>query len=89
MATLLLAVPVVRLSSAMRSGVNTGGGLSTSRSSQCPAPVVQHSHRPVALTSITSQDKLRRQNIMRAPTSISSSHGTGGRASAVSTGFHD
>ena len=36
---------------------------------------------------MTSHDTLRRQNIMRAPTSISSSHGTGGRASAGQHGL--
>jgi hypothetical protein len=38
---------------------------------------------------MTSHDTVRRQYIIRAPTNISSSHGTGGNNSAVTTGFQD
>ena len=77
-------------SAAMRIGGQRGGGCehdALQPLAHAPLQAPSQSRRSPASTSI--QPRNRCQSIRRAPTSISSSSGTGGSSSAASTGFQD
>src|SRR3954469_9371686 len=75
-------------SSRTRSKLSAGGEGSSWLTTRT-APVQVDSQSSTTLRKITSQPRPRRGSSSRAPMRTRRSRGTGGRISAVSTGFHD